>query len=133
MLRQFAKLLGLPVHQAEDALYSERSARAVLSRRSLFAAAGALAAGTAFSFPVPRRPPTILHASTFAGSTIIMPDTVPSGLIVATADEVPPGVDWEPVSDASARYNGEPIDCHFWIRPEPGSSTYEPLFVVRPA
>ena len=49
-LSRFAKLLGLPTHQAEDALHSERAARAVLSRRSFFAAGGALAAGTAFSF-----------------------------------------------------------------------------------
>ena len=49
-LSRFARLLGLPAHQAEDALHSERAARAVLSRRSFFAAGGALAAGSAFSF-----------------------------------------------------------------------------------
>ena len=44
-LSHFAALLGLPAHQAEDALYSERAARAVLSRRHLFAAGAALATG----------------------------------------------------------------------------------------
>jgi hypothetical protein len=47
-LHRFASLLGLPVHQAEDALYSDRAAKAVLSRRNFFAASGALAAGTVF-------------------------------------------------------------------------------------
>lgn len=45
-LATLAKMLGVPAHQAEDALHSERAARAVLTRRSLFAAAGALAAGS---------------------------------------------------------------------------------------
>ena len=48
-LREFAKLLGLREEHAEEALRSERVARAVLSRRQFFAAAGALAAGVAFS------------------------------------------------------------------------------------
>jgi hypothetical protein len=47
----FAKLLGVKRHQAEDALHSEGVARAVLSRRELFAASGALAAGSVFAFP----------------------------------------------------------------------------------
>ena len=42
-------MLGIAEHQAEDALHSERAARAVLSRRSFFAAGAALAAGTAFT------------------------------------------------------------------------------------
>jgi hypothetical protein len=45
-LSNLAKMLGVPAHQAEDALHSERAARAVLSRRSLFAAGAALAAGS---------------------------------------------------------------------------------------
>jgi hypothetical protein len=45
-LFRFAQLLGVQPHQAEDALHSERAARAVLSRRSLFAAGAALAAGS---------------------------------------------------------------------------------------
>lgn len=49
-LSRFARLLGLPAHQAEDALHSERAARAVLTRRSFFAASGAMAAGSCFSF-----------------------------------------------------------------------------------
>lgn len=53
-LSSFARLLGLPVHQAEDALYSERAARAVLSRRAFGAAVGALVCGTAFSFATPK-------------------------------------------------------------------------------
>ena len=52
-LSRFARLLGLPAHQAEDALHSERAARAVLSRRSFFAASGAMAAGTGFAFGAP--------------------------------------------------------------------------------
>lgn len=54
-LDSLAKLIGVRRHQAEDALYSERAARAVLSRRDLFAAGGALAAGSAFSFALPPR------------------------------------------------------------------------------
>jgi hypothetical protein len=42
-----AKFLGAESHQAE-VVYSERSARAALSRRGLFKAAGAVAAGVAF-------------------------------------------------------------------------------------
>lgn len=42
-------MLGIAEHQAEDALRSERAARAVLTRRSFFAAGAALAAGTAFT------------------------------------------------------------------------------------
>ncbi len=41
-----ARMLGVPAHQAEDALHSESAARAVLSRRNLFAAGAALAAGS---------------------------------------------------------------------------------------
>lgn len=50
MLDKFAALLGIRPDQAEDALYSERAARHVVSRRSFFGAAGALATGAAFSF-----------------------------------------------------------------------------------
>jgi hypothetical protein len=49
-LRTFAQLLGLKESRAEDALHSERAARAVLSRRNFFAASGALATGVGFSF-----------------------------------------------------------------------------------
>lgn len=52
-----ARMLGIKPHQAEDALHSEHAARAVLSRRDLFAAGGAMAAGSAFSFAPP--PPSI--------------------------------------------------------------------------
>lgn len=44
-LQSFARMLGIAQHQAEDALHSERAARAVLSRRSFFAAGSALASG----------------------------------------------------------------------------------------
>jgi len=47
----FAKMIGVPEHQAEDALHSERAARATLTRRNLFAGGAALAAGSVFSFP----------------------------------------------------------------------------------
>lgn len=52
-LQRFATMLGIGEHQAEDALHSERAARAVLSRRNLFAAGAAMAAGSAFSFAKP--------------------------------------------------------------------------------
>lgn len=52
-LDTFASLVGVGPSNADDALRSERSAKAVLSRRNLFAAAGAMAAGTAFGFPDP--------------------------------------------------------------------------------
>jgi hypothetical protein len=50
-LQVLARMLGVPQHQAEDALHSERAARAVLSRRNLLAAGAALAAGATWSFP----------------------------------------------------------------------------------
>ncbi len=45
-LAALARMLGVPAHQAEDALHSESAARAVPSRRNLFAAGAALAAGS---------------------------------------------------------------------------------------
>lgn len=53
MLDALCKLLGIREDQAEDALRSERAAREALTRRSFFGVAGALAAGTAFSFAAP--------------------------------------------------------------------------------
>ena len=50
MLDRFAKLLGIRPDQAEEALRSERAAKHVVSRRSFFGAAGALATGAIFSF-----------------------------------------------------------------------------------
>ena len=52
-LTRFARLLGLPDHQAEDALHSERAARHVLTRRSFFGVSAAMAAGTVFGFVKP--------------------------------------------------------------------------------
>lgn len=52
-LSRFARLLGLPAHQAEDALHSERAARHVLSRRSFFGVGATMVAGTAFGFAPP--------------------------------------------------------------------------------
>lgn len=48
-LRDFAGLVGLAPSDADEGLRSETAARAVLSRRSFFAAAGAMAVGMAFS------------------------------------------------------------------------------------
>lgn len=45
-LKTLAKMLGVPARLAEDALHSESAARAVLSRRNLFAAGAAMAAGS---------------------------------------------------------------------------------------
>lgn len=47
-LKTLARMLGVAPRLAEDALHSERAAQAVLSRRNLFAAAGAMAAGAVF-------------------------------------------------------------------------------------
>ncbi len=52
----FAKMIGVPEHQAEDALRSERAARATLTRRNLFAGGAALAANSVFSFPAAPAP-----------------------------------------------------------------------------
>ncbi len=46
----FASLIGVAPRHAEAALYSERAARATLSRRSLLSASAALATGIAFGF-----------------------------------------------------------------------------------
>ena len=51
-IADFGKMLRVPAGDAEDALHSERAAHAVLTRRNLFAAAGAMAAGTLVSVPV---------------------------------------------------------------------------------
>lgn len=53
MIKTLAKMLGLSTEHAEASLHSERAARAVLTRRNLFAAGGALAAGSVFSFAAP--------------------------------------------------------------------------------
>jgi hypothetical protein len=52
-LQTLARMLGVPQHQAEDALHSERAARAVISRRNLFAAGAAMVGASAFSFAAP--------------------------------------------------------------------------------
>lgn len=45
-LQALAQMLGVPSRLAEDAMHSESAARAVLSRRNLFAASAAMAAGS---------------------------------------------------------------------------------------
>lgn len=50
MMEKFAALLGIRSDQSEDALRSERAAKHVVSRRSFFGVAAALAGGTLFSF-----------------------------------------------------------------------------------
>jgi len=50
MLTTFARMLGIPIDAAEDALHSERTALAVLGRRSFFVGTALLATGAAFSF-----------------------------------------------------------------------------------
>lgn len=49
-MKDVARLFGIPLGDAEEALHSERAARVVLSRRSLVGVAAALAAGSAFAF-----------------------------------------------------------------------------------
>lgn len=56
-LRDFARSLGLRPEDADEGIRSERAARAVLSRRSLLAAAGAMATSKAFGFAAPEREP----------------------------------------------------------------------------
>ncbi len=55
MIDALARLLGIRRDQTEDALKSERAARATLNRRGFLlagaSASAALAAGTLFSFP----------------------------------------------------------------------------------
>lgn len=46
-------MLRVPLGDAEEAMRSDRAAKAVLSRRQLFLASGAMAAGRAFSFAAP--------------------------------------------------------------------------------
>lgn len=56
-LATLARLLGVRPELAEDALHSERAARAALTRRNLIAAAGAMASGAAFGFmPLAQEP-----------------------------------------------------------------------------
>ncbi len=50
MIALLAKMLGLSPEHAEASMHSERAARAVLTRRNLFAAGAALATGSVFSF-----------------------------------------------------------------------------------
>ncbi len=52
-LSTIARMLGIRTDLAEDALHSESAARAGLSRRNLFLATGAMAAGSVFSIPDP--------------------------------------------------------------------------------
>ncbi len=54
MLNTLARMLGLSPTDAEASMHSERAARAVLTRRNLFAAGAAMATGAAFSFPTAR-------------------------------------------------------------------------------
>lgn len=55
-LSLLAKILGVPTRLAEDALHSESAARAVLTRRCLFAAGSALAVGSVLvGGPLPLR------------------------------------------------------------------------------
>lgn len=57
-LQTLGRMLGVRSDLAEDAMHSERAAKAVLSRRNLFAAAGAMAAGAVF---VPVSAPFLAH------------------------------------------------------------------------
>ena len=68
MIRTLAKMLGLSTEHTEASMHSERAARAVLTRRNLFAAGAALAAGSAFSF-APAGPTGFCVAGYDAGFT----------------------------------------------------------------
>ena len=58
-LADFAAMLRVSPDAAEDAILSERGAKAVLSRRSVFLAASALATGLVVSAPAPLATPLI--------------------------------------------------------------------------
>ena len=55
MIKEFVKMLGIPLEAAEDALKSERMAKSILTRRGALLGTAALVAGTAFSFYIPVR------------------------------------------------------------------------------
>ena len=80
----FAKMIGVPEHQAEDALHSERAARATLTRRNLFAGGAALAAGSVFSFPTPA--PIVLPWN------VLLPLFLPGGLFYMAQKGTLPGL-----------------------------------------
>jgi len=61
MIAQLARMLRLPPTDVEASMHSERAARAVLTRRNLFAAGAAMATGAAFSFATPE--PTCVWAN----------------------------------------------------------------------
>jgi hypothetical protein len=76
-LQKLATMLAIPERHSEDALHSESAARAVLTRRNLFAAGGAMAAGSVFSFAVPG-PAGFWVQNTWPDITI----TLPSGEVL---------------------------------------------------
>lgn len=85
----FSKLVGVSPRHAEDALYSERAARATLSRRGMLGASAALAAGVAFGFPTPPKGQVfrLVYADT-DGNYLWVPfhgdwDAAPRNLIIA--------------------------------------------------
>ncbi len=69
-LYRFARLLGIPSHQAEDALHSERAARHVLSRRSFFGVSAAMVAGAGFSFAKPAEPVCMVLGQPYSWANI---------------------------------------------------------------
>lgn len=51
-IRELARTLGCALHQTDDVVREERSARAALGRRGFFRAVGAVAAGVCMPLPV---------------------------------------------------------------------------------
>lgn len=85
-LNALARLLGIKPDHAEDALHSERAARAVLTRRNLFAAGGALAAGSVFSFG---RPIATIHPFMLALADAVADTNVNAWKQLAWINQVP--------------------------------------------
>ncbi len=73
MIQALAKLLGLTPEHAEASMHSESAARAVLTRRNLFAAGAALATGSVFSFGATDPDGVYLITSWIEAPTITLP------------------------------------------------------------
>lgn len=73
ILNEFARMVGVEPRLAEDALHSERCAKAVLSRRALFGGAAVLASGIAFGFAPEPAEPDVKYINAFSAYPALMP------------------------------------------------------------
>ena len=87
-LRDFARMMRVPLGDAEEAMRSDRAAKVVLSRRQLFLASGAMAAGSAFSFAAPELEVIEYEVPNLGGSEFTGPPGVTgSATLDAPTDE----------------------------------------------